>query len=256
MLNALRHQRFWQSERPSAGTASPRCAQRLAASEVLAGRSASRGTTPSNVLNALRHQRFWQSERPSAGTASPRCAQRLAASEVLADRSDAVRAAGGTRAQRLAASEVLADENFAGHTLTAPSAQRLAASEVLAGFRVPCPVEQALCSTPCGIRGFGRSRRRRFCGRPCRAQRLAASEVLAAPGARRNSAGTTVLNALRHQRFWQSLSRENFECSDMCSTPCGIRGFGSWAYPPCIPPHPVLNALRHQRFWQHVGRRL
>ena len=132
------------------------------------------------VLNALRHQRFWQASRRICGGVAG-------------------------SAQRLAASEVLADHGWAGL------------------------VRPLRCSTPCGIRGFGRSFppvRLRVLG--C-AQRLAASEVLAVSFPFRVIVVLYVLNALRHQRFWQVQ---------------------------CLPPSPgvylVLNALRHQRFWQQL----
>ena len=62
--------------------------------------------------------------------------------------------------------------------------------------------------------------------------------------------GQIVLNALRHQRFWQLNSRIISYQQDVCSTPCGIRGFGRTWFPADESYQTVLNALRHQRFWQ------
>ncbi len=156
-------------------------------------------------------------------------------------------------------------------------AQRLAASEVLAAAVHTGRLTAISCSTPCGIRGFGRCnpvalpphplvlnalRHQRFWQPTSRlrpstpgsaqrlaasevlagednmsvqittgAQRLAASEVLAAQRPRRPEHRMEVLNALRHQRFWQT------EVSTVSRIPLT-----------------VLNALRHQRFWQTSRR--
>ena len=40
--------------------------------------------------------------------------------------------------------------------------------------------------------------------------------------------GLDVLNALRHQRYWQMGPSCQISARLLCSTPCGIRGIGSW----------------------------
>ncbi len=61
----------------------------------------------------------------------------------------------------------------------ATSAQRLAASEVMACALILMLFKYLLCSTPCGIRGYGISSEARIRLSICCAQRLAASEVMA-----------------------------------------------------------------------------
>ncbi len=57
-----------------------------------------------------------------------------------------------------------------------------------------------------------------------------------------------VLNALRHQRSEQILVNGAPACSDLCSTPCGIRDPSrNPADGQGVGTVPVLNALRHQR---------
>ena len=82
-----------------------------------------------------------------------------------------------------------------------------------------------------------------------------------------------VLNALRHQRLWHRLmlvvrtatnSAQRLAASEvmalgefavqgerqLCSTPCGIRGYGIGQTLVCLADAvSVLNALRHQRLW-------
>ena len=155
------------------------CAQRLAASEVLAA------SHPSFLYTCILG------------------AQRLAASEVLADAARTPPCPCIPSAQRLAASEVLAEERRNESRGISGSAQRLAASEVLAEIEAPVFADRVVV--------LNALRHQRFWQRHVDRRRTAARKVL---------------NALRHQRFWQFYKRL-FECiAQMCSTPCGIRGFG------------------------------
>ena len=109
-----------------------------------------------------------------------------------------------------------------------------------------------MCSTPCGIRGYGIAQALLFPSCICRAQRLAASEVMAFSGSLSCSAIPAVLNALRHQRLWHFPGIDSLNDLVSCSTPCGIRGYGICELPSIsVRKFSVLNALRHQRLW-HV----
>ena len=249
------------------------CAQRLAASEVLAEPLLLVAQHSPDVLNALRHQRFWQTCRTVRFCSCLKCSTPCGI-RGFGSRKGLAGRAGEVRAQRLAASEVLAENQGRGchgqslrcstpcgirgfgssmeksDIFFASSAQRLAASEVLAGGMPGGNTEEERCSTPCGIRGFGSCRPTCWSSAINSAQRLAASEVLAVVGRQSLAMWRLVLNALRHQRFWQtvpsrtgsSLYRaQRLAASEVlavdkvvhpvlpfarCSTPCGIRGFG------------------------------
>ena len=224
VLNALRHQRFWQ----------------------IAGEWALRViilcSTPCGIRGFGRvtlSTAFFDAHR----------AQRLAASEVLADQyprgigDDGQcstpcgirgfgRAAAAFTVILFPCSTPCGIRGFGRRSIpsmtgTSTSAQRLAASEVLADKAPVQDIRGRWCSTPCGIRGFGSiivvaSSFNANC-----AQRLAASEVLAVNYHLLKTYTQTVLNALRHQRFWQKELAKNADMGEECSTPCGIRGFGS-----------------------------
>jgi hypothetical protein len=57
-----------------------------------------------------------------------------------------------------------------------------------------------------------------------------------------------VLNALRHQRFRHATRFRSIPGLIKCSTPYGIKGFGTRCNVSYSQATPVLNALRHQRF--------
>ena len=138
VLNALRHQRFWQRIIVKQFNHSLSVLNALRHQRFWQRPHSTADWVFFPVLNALRHQRFWQCVRPTDVTISD-CAQRLAASEVLAVNRK---------------------------KLTSMTMHK--------------------CSTPCGIRGFGRSFLKRL------------------------FLVFFVLNALRHQRFWQYPRNSNY----------------------------------------------
>ncbi len=87
---------------------------------------------------------------------------------------------------------------------------------------------ETACSTPYGIRGLA----------------PVGDSFMVAGGA------TTVLNALRHQRFGTIVSAMALGVQAMlrCSTPYGIRGLAPCCEFRHLKTPSVLNALRHQRF--------
>ena len=136
----------------------------------------------------------------------------------------------------------------------ASSAQRLAASEVLADLIIPRGVCPDPCSTPCGIRGFGRISPEHWRFLFFGAQRLAASEVLAALRLLKNKVALLCSTPCGIRGFGRRITCRSDGEKNTCSTPCGIRGFGREP-----PSHAgggagVLNALRHQRFWQRLTK--
>ena len=109
-----------------------------------------------------------------------------------------------------------------------------------------------------------------------RAQRLSASEIMAADHKPYPKGSTEVLNAFRHQRSWRfngngiaaRISRaQRLSASEimavaairpgwstrMCSTPFGIRDHGGNETTGDHGPRVVLNAFRHQRSWRPLS---
>ena len=185
---------------------------------------------PRRVLNALRHQRFWQlayrNHLENSGGA-----QRLAASEVLAggqighgERQPECSTPCGIRgfgsrpgttsmeevmcAQRLAASEVLAAERWhvgydQEYECSTPCGIRGFGSRAL-----PTSTSSSIsCSTPCGIRGFGSSSLTSGCPDGVKCSTPCGIRGFGRSSGQRLTPVWPVLNALRHQRFWQNGQR-------------------------------------------------
>ena len=137
VLNALRHQWFGRSTCPGGEVAAEECSTPLRHQSGLAGRNATTEcSAKSVVLNALRHQWFGRCSMIGYSTIEQIRAQRLAASVVWQ----------GPPSPRHI------DAALSG------SAQRLAASVVWQGDTAKAVDVSSgnACSTPCGIKWFGR----------------------------------------------------------------------------------------------------
>ena len=165
------------------------------------------GSFGGSVLNALRHQRFWHDSELEYKLVLKLCSTPYGirgfgiAGALLRARIQP------WSAQRLTASEVLA---FGGLAELRQPNLRCSTPYGIRGFGIQFASTEltlgAQCSTPYGIRGFGISKN---------------VSSLTSP---------SVLNALRHQRFWHKSSKPPTPKQSLCSTPYGIRGFGIRAF--------------------------
>jgi hypothetical protein len=89
------------------------------------------------------------------------------------------------------------------------------------------PIGERECSTPYGIKGFGTDPMAKLLNMNRRAQRLTASKVSAHQSSGILRATLSVLNALRHQRFRHRVPSMTLQRLLPCSTPYGIKGFGT-----------------------------
>ena len=121
---------------------------------------------------------------------------------------------------------------FFSFSFPAMGAQRLAASEVMALILPACTgIACLLCSTPCGIRGYGIVLPDHICH------------------------NCYVLNALRHQRLWHSVPIRPAKIFLYVLN--ALRHQRLWHYKSvkaCLEVRHVLNALRHQRLWHSQNR--
>ena len=208
VLNALRHQWFGRTPWAFSTPFFYRC------------------STPCGISGLARRMR-------EGSTIMMSSAQRLAAISGLAGWAGAVRMVLPSGAQRLAASVVWQGSKCFLRSAKPMSAQRLAASVVWQDIlRRITPRIPPLCSTPCGISGLAGTRPANSvglperCSTPCgisglagglmisatsslrSAQRLAAISGLAGEAAAAAEMPSPfVLNALRHQWFWQAVAK-------------------------------------------------